>query len=132
MTNGDRNLRLAAFILNIISMVALEWTLLPLAWMSPMTVMSWGIYKGTRANTVAFGVCNLLFVNTMGAARQQQRAVTDSAEFQACRDFCPVCTGGRIPLAPQNRTPLLPGGAFLVFRAYTRRRGSSASTAPRT
>ena len=34
--------------------------------MSPMTVMSWGIYKGTRANTVAFGVCNLLFVNTIG------------------------------------------------------------------
>lgn len=66
MTNGDRNLRLAAFILNIISMVALEWTLLPLAWIIPMTVMSWGIYKGARANTVAFGVCNLLFVNTMG------------------------------------------------------------------
>lgn len=65
MTNGDRNLRLAAFILNIISMVALGWTLLPLAWMIPMTVMSWGIYKGTRANTVAFGVCNLLFVNTI-------------------------------------------------------------------
>ena len=63
MTNGDRNLRLTAFILNIISMVALGWTLLPLAWMIPMTVMSWGIYKGTRANTVAFGVCNLLFVN---------------------------------------------------------------------
>ena len=66
MTNSDRNLRLAAFTLNIISMVALGWTLLPLAWMSPMTVMSWGIYKGTRANTVAFGVCNLLFVNTIG------------------------------------------------------------------
>ena len=28
MTNGDRNLRLAAFILNIISMVALSLTLL--------------------------------------------------------------------------------------------------------
>lgn len=66
MTNGDRNLRLAAFILNIISMVALEWTLLLLAWIIPMTVMSWGIYKGARANTVAFGVCNLLFVNTIG------------------------------------------------------------------
>lgn len=39
--------------------------MLPLAWMSPMTVMSWGIYKGTRANTVAFGVCNLLFMNTI-------------------------------------------------------------------
>lgn len=47
-------------------MVVLGWTLLPLAWMIPMTVMSWGIYKGTRANTVAFGVCNLLFVNTIG------------------------------------------------------------------
>ena len=65
MTNSARNLRLAAFILNIISMVALGWTLLPLAWMIPMTVMSWGIYKGTRANTVAFGVCNLLFINAI-------------------------------------------------------------------
>lgn len=102
MTNGDRNLRLAAFILNIISMVALGWTLLPLAWMIPMTVMSWGIYKGTRANTVAFGVCNLLFMNTIGgpAAHQQQRVVTDSAEFQACRVFCPVCTGGRVMYSP--------------------------------
>lgn len=102
MTNSARNLRLTAFILNIISMVALGWTLLPLAWMIPMTVMSWGIYKGTRANAVAFGVCNLLFVNTMGdpAAHQQQRVVTDSAEFQACRDFCPVCTGGRVMCSP--------------------------------
>lgn len=102
MTNGDRNLRLAAFILNIISMVALEWTLLPLAWIIPMTVMSWGIYEGARANTVAFGVCNLLFVNTIGgpAAHQQQRVVTDSAEFQACRVFCPVCTGGRVMYSP--------------------------------
>lgn len=102
MTNGDRNLRLTAFILNIISMVALGWTLLPLAWMIPMTVMSWGIYKGMRANTAAFGVCNLLFVNTIGgpAAHQQQRVVTDSAEFQACRVFCPVCTGGRVMYSP--------------------------------
>lgn len=102
MMNGDRNLRLAAFILNIISMVALGWTLLPLAWMIPMTVMSWGIYKGARANTVAFGVCNLLFVNTIGgpAAHQQQRVVTDSAEFQACRVFCPACTGGRVMYSP--------------------------------
>lgn len=66
MTNSDRNLCLAAFILNVISMVALGWTLLPLAWMIPMTVMSWDIYKGTRANAVAFGVCNLLFMKTIG------------------------------------------------------------------
>ena len=51
MTNGDRNLRLAAFILNIISMVALGWTLLPLAWMIPMTVMSWA---STRARVFMF------------------------------------------------------------------------------
>lgn len=29
------------------------------------SLMRWGIYKGTRANTVAFGVCNLLFMNTI-------------------------------------------------------------------
>ena len=31
------------------------------AWMIPMSVISWGIYKGTKANTVAFGVCTLIF-----------------------------------------------------------------------
>lgn len=91
MTNGDRNLRLAAFILNIISMVALGWTLLPLAWMIPMTVMSWGIYKGTRANTVAFGVCNLLFVNTIGGgcssatkSGDRFRGISGVSRFLSC------------------------------------------------
>ena len=36
-----------------------------LAWMIPMTVHSWGIYKGKRRNTVAFGVCTLIFVNVV-------------------------------------------------------------------
>ena len=39
------------------------YPMIPLAWMIPMTVISWGIYKGTRANTVAFGVCTLIFVD---------------------------------------------------------------------
>ena len=62
MTSQDRVLRLIAFILNIISCVGWAWLIIPLAWMIPMTVISWGIYKGTRANTVAFGVCTLIFV----------------------------------------------------------------------
>lgn len=63
MTSQDRVLRLIAFILNIISCVGWAWLIIPLAWMIPMTVISWGIYKGTRANTVAFGVCTLIFVD---------------------------------------------------------------------
>lgn len=63
MTETDRTMRLIAFILNIVSAVAACWLLVPLAWMIPMTVVSYGIYKGTRPNSVAFGVCTLLFVN---------------------------------------------------------------------
>lgn len=63
MTSQDRVLRLIAFILNIISCIGWCWLIIPLAWMVPMTVISWGIYKGTRANTVAFGVCTLIFVD---------------------------------------------------------------------
>lgn len=59
----DRTLRLIAFILCIISTVGVGWLIIPLAWMIPMTVHSWGIYKGTKPNTTAFGVCTLIFVN---------------------------------------------------------------------
>lgn len=59
----DKTLRLVAFILNIIATVSIGWTIIPLAWMIPMTVISYGIYKGTKRNTVAFGVCTLIFVN---------------------------------------------------------------------
>lgn len=61
MTDTDRNLRLVAFIFCILSLVGLCWLIVPLAWMIPMSVISWGIYKGTKANTVAFGVCTLIF-----------------------------------------------------------------------
>lgn len=63
MTNQDRTLRLIAFILNIISCIGYCWLIFPLAWMIPMTVMSWNVYKGKRANTVAYGVCTLIFLN---------------------------------------------------------------------
>jgi len=61
--DSDKTLRLVAFIFCLISTVCIGWTLIPLAWMIPMTVISYGIYKGTKKNTVAFGVCTLIFVS---------------------------------------------------------------------
>ncbi len=63
MTDTDRNLRLVAFIFCILGLVECCWLIIPLAWMIPMSVISWGIYKGTKANTVAFGVCTILFMS---------------------------------------------------------------------
>lgn len=54
VSDQDKTLRLIAFIFNIISLITL-------CWLIPMCVISWGIYKGTKANTVAFGVCTLIF-----------------------------------------------------------------------
>lgn len=66
MTKQDETLRLINFILCILSCIAICWAVIPLAWTIPMTVHSWGIYKGTKPNTTAFGVCTLIFVNTIG------------------------------------------------------------------
>ena len=66
MSSQDSTLRLIAFVFCIISTVAAGWMLIPLAWMIPMTVCAWGIYKGKRPNTVAFGVCTLIFVSLVG------------------------------------------------------------------
>lgn len=63
MSDSDRTLRLVAFILNVILTVCMAMFIIPLAWMIPMTVHSWGIYKGKKPNTVAFGVCTLLFLS---------------------------------------------------------------------
>lgn len=62
MTDTDRTLRLIAFILNLLVILSVCWIIIPLAWTIPMTVHSWGIYKGKKPNTVAFGVCTLLFM----------------------------------------------------------------------
>lgn len=66
MTEADHTLRLVAFVFMLISTIGTCWLVLPLAWMIPMTVVSWRIYKGTRANTVAFDVCSLIFVSVIG------------------------------------------------------------------
>ena len=63
MTQRDRYLRMFAFILNLISTASCAILILPLAWMIPMTVISWGIYKGTRPCTTLFAVVDLIFTN---------------------------------------------------------------------
>lgn len=66
VTSTDKTLRLIAFILCIVSMVLTCWVIVPLAWMIPMTVHCYGIYKGTKPNTVGFGVCTLIFCSLIG------------------------------------------------------------------
>lgn len=65
MSSTDETLRLIAFILSIVTTVALGILIIPLAWMIPMTVHMWGIYKGKNQNTIAFGVCTLIFCNVI-------------------------------------------------------------------
>lgn len=62
----DKTLRLVAFVFCLLSTIAMSWLILPLAWKIPMTVHCWGLYKGTKANTVAFGVCTLIFCSLVG------------------------------------------------------------------
>ena len=70
VSSNDQTLRVIAFALNVLTCVS--WGiigictfgigLIPLAWSIPMTVISWGIYKGKKPNSVAFGVCTLIFM----------------------------------------------------------------------
>lgn len=66
VSDKDQTLRLIAFILAVISTVCGALAIIPLAWMIPMTVHVWGIYKGKKPNTTAFGVCTLIFLNIVG------------------------------------------------------------------
>ena len=79
--SNDKGLRLAAFIVDIcvlayLGIVAVSTfslfskamaetiiALVPLAWTIPMTVLVWGTYKGKYRNTIALGVCHILFFN---------------------------------------------------------------------
>lgn len=63
LSEHDKNLRLIAFIFMLLSTIGFGFLLIPLAWCIPMTVHCYGLYKGTKTNTVAFGVCSLIFVS---------------------------------------------------------------------
>ncbi|MDO5330518.1 MAG: hypothetical protein Q4F15_03705 [Bacillota bacterium] len=56
-------MKLAAFILCLISTIAMGWALIPLIWCIPMTVSVYKAYKGEKTLGVGFKVCTLLFVN---------------------------------------------------------------------
>lgn len=57
----DEAMLLATFISTLVITSTVGISLIPLAWLIPMTVVSWRIYKGYRPNTIAFGVCLLIF-----------------------------------------------------------------------
>lgn len=66
VNDTKRTLSLVNFFLCVVTCVGVGWTIIPLIRMIPMTVRSWGIYKGAKPNTTAFGVRTLLFVNLIG------------------------------------------------------------------
>ncbi len=83
MSDSDRTLRLINFILCLVSTITCALLIIPLAWMLPMTIISWGIYKGKKRNTTAFGVCTLLFVNLIGGIFFCARTKTNSGSTAA-------------------------------------------------
>lgn len=57
-------MKLTAFILNLIfTIITGIFFIIPLCWTIPITVISYKVYKGTRPNTVGFGVVDLIFCN---------------------------------------------------------------------
>lgn len=71
VNSNDSTLRLIAFILYMIELGGMVLYALPtlglslicLAWLLPMSLHCWKVYKGQKPNTIAFGVCTLLFCN---------------------------------------------------------------------
>ena len=59
-------MKLAAFILCLISTIISGFALIPLIWCIPMTIHVYKAYKGEEDLSVGFKVCVLLFVNLIG------------------------------------------------------------------
>lgn len=59
-------MKLAAFILCLISTIVSGFVLIPLIWCIPMTIHVYKAYKGEEDLSVGFKVCVLLFVNLIG------------------------------------------------------------------
>ena len=66
-TTGEKKnlsgLKLAAFILMLLSTIACGFAIIPLAWCIPMTVSYYKNATEGRPVSVGFKVCSLLFVN---------------------------------------------------------------------
>lgn len=63
--NSDITLFKVAFAFQILSTVCCAIFVIPLAWMIPMSVIGYKMSKGEKANTVAWGVCNLIFLSVV-------------------------------------------------------------------
>ena len=59
-------MRLAAFILCLLSTIFLGVAIIPLAWCIPMTIHAYRSYADNKPVSIAFGVCTLLFVSLIG------------------------------------------------------------------
>lgn len=59
-------MKLAAFILCLLSTIAMGWMLIPLCWCIPMTVSVYKAYKCEKTLGTGFKICILLFVNLIG------------------------------------------------------------------
>ncbi len=59
-------MKLAAFILCLISTISMGFLLIPLAWCIPMTIKVYKAYKNDEKLSVGFDVCVLLFVSLIG------------------------------------------------------------------
>ncbi len=61
-SSNDKTLFKVAFAFQVVTTVCCAWTIIALAWMIPMCVIGYKMMKGQKANTVAWGVCNLIFM----------------------------------------------------------------------
>ncbi len=59
-------MKLAAFILCLLSTIGMGCFLIPLIWCIPMTVKVYRAYKNNEKLSVGFSVCTLLFVSLIG------------------------------------------------------------------
>ena len=64
-SSNDVTLLKVAFAFQIVNTVLCCWMIIPLAWMIPMCVIGYKMMNGQKANTVAWGVCNLIFVSVI-------------------------------------------------------------------
>ncbi len=61
----NKDLLLVSKIFMIISCVSIGWTIIPLAWLIPMTIKISNREKNNTKLSTAFKVCTLLFGNTL-------------------------------------------------------------------
>lgn len=58
-------MKLAAYVLSLITTIVWGFALIPLCWCIPMTVRIYNAYKNGEKVSIGFGVCELLFVNVI-------------------------------------------------------------------